>query len=450
MGLAIGEGDGAVTNALSPDNACLSEVREAERVDVDLFIMLDRSGSMSLKTGNVTKWDAVTSALTSFLQNPDTASMGVGLRVFPQLNEGAPSECFDNSECGTHGPCSIPGVCPDGTQCTSDTGCVHPNNPNLTGYCANDARVACDPGTTCSRGRGECLLLECTSGFCHDDPTYGCVRGTTCIDQNNNNLGLCEPLSGYCLNGDSCQTTAYSTPDVPITLGNTRNGLITNALQANAPTGLTPTQPALQGAIDYARSWSNQHPARVAAVVLATDGFPSECVADVNDPVGPVLQVAQAGATATQPVLTYVVGVFSTQEGQQGASNILNAMAQAGGTSTAYLVDTNGDVSADFLTALQNIRSSAISCDFALPADPQLDYGAVNLLLTKDDGTKVQLANVDTVNGCATNDSVGWYYVTGDAGVPSKISVCPGVCTQFANVGGGRVDLQIGCQTIIR
>ncbi|HEX2880555.1 MAG TPA: hypothetical protein VHO25_13575, partial [Polyangiaceae bacterium] len=105
----------------------------------------------------------------------------------------------------------------------------------------------------------------------------------------------------------------------------------------------------------------------------------------------------------------------------------------------------------DFLTALQGISSSAISCEFLLPTDGDLNYDEVNLLLTQADGSEVQLANVGSPAGCATGGEAGWYYLNdAETGVPFQISVCPAVCQQFSNVSGGRVDLQIGCETIIR
>jgi len=452
-------GGGAVVDAmvapvLDETNSCLSEVREAERVNVDLFVMLDRSGSMLNFTGDgttgVTKWDAVTSALTEFLQNDETAEIGVGLRVFPQLNSGIPEACFSNDECLTDGPCSIPGLCPDNSFCTSETGCLNPNGTPM-GYCENAPQFACTPGSNCRGGLGTCLPVECTDGYCADDPRYVCMIGVPCQDELGNSLGDCLPLGGYCVAGDTCEAADYATPDVPITLGADRNPALVPVLQAIEPTGFTPTTPALQGAIDYAQSWSQTHPDRVASVVLATDGFPSECTDPSLDPVPPVLQVAQDGAAAATPIRTYVIGVFSAEDGLAGASDILNSIALAGNTGQAYLVTTDGNVSQDFLTALQNISSAAIACEFLLPADDELDFDAVNLLFTRSDSQEVQLANVGSPEGCATGSDTGWYYVKDpNTGVPFQISVCPGVCQQFSQINGGRVDLQIGCETIIR
>lgn len=452
--LNIGSGGAPVVPPLNIADPCLSEVRQAERVNVDLFVMLDRSGSMRAFTGDgtseVTKWTAVTSALTQFLENPETAAIGVGLRVFPQTHEDVPYECFNDDECGTTGPCLIAGLCPDGSFCDTSTGC-----PDV-GVCENDPATLCNVGTRCPFGGGQCVELRCSDGVCENPDTDGtliaCYQGIECGGA----LGACEPLSGFCQDNDSCTVDDYAAPDVPITSDATRNELMLAALGNTVPTGYTPTTPALQGAIDYAATWSTTHPDRVAAVVLATDGFPSECLPPgaitQGDVLQPVLDAAASGAAATPPVRTYVIGVFSDQEEMDnGASAILQSMAEAGGTQDAFLVSTNGDATQDFLTALQGISSSAISCEFLLPTDGDLNYDEVNLLLTQSDGSEVQLANVGSPEGCATGGDTGWYYLNDpDTGVPFQISVCPTVCQQFANVSGGQVDLQIGCETIIR
>jgi hypothetical protein len=459
--LDIGSGGAPVVPPLDIADPCLSEVREAERVNVDLFVMLDRSSSMYAFTGDgtteVTKWDAVTAALKQFLAAPESSQVGMGLRVFPQLQQDAPSACFSNDDCDTFGPCILVGFCPGtGLQCLAGDACPNPGLPTRNGYCENDDRYACTVGQPCGRNLGDCIKVECLTGTCSGDTSYSCLVGEdSCVDADGNSLGTCSQVdSGICQLADSCTLGDYSTPDVPITLGADRNDALTTALDATTPVGRTPTTVALQGAIEYATSWGQAHPDRVASVVLATDGLPTECPDAPSDAeaVAGVLPIAQAGMSQMPPVRTYVIGVFSEQEDQeQGASAALAAMAEAGGTDQAFLVSTNGNVTDDFLAALQAIGSSAISCEFLLPDDGDLDYGAVNLLLTQSDGTEVQLANVGSPDGCATGGDTGWYYLNEpDTGVPYQISVCPAVCQQFSNVTNGRVDLQIGCETILR
>ncbi|MBI4705052.1 MAG: VWA domain-containing protein [Deltaproteobacteria bacterium] len=64
------------------DGGCATDTIESEPLPLDMYIMLDQSGSMA-----GAKWKAVTSALGSFAANPDLADLGVGLQYFP-LPEG--------------------------------------------------------------------------------------------------------------------------------------------------------------------------------------------------------------------------------------------------------------------------------------------------------------------------------------------------------------------------
>lgn len=464
IGLDIGQGDASIIPPLSADNACLSQVNEAETVAVDLFVMLDRSVSMLEFVGDgssqLSKWDAVTTALTEFVQNPATDQIGLGLRMFPQGYDGLAPECFDDADCMDRGVCSIPGQClypptiPLQSECLSNIGCPHWDDPTRGGYCDRTGK-ACSSSAECNPRDGTCVAIPCSNAMCEntdaDGNEYVCVLGGSCAE-----LGACSIPSGGMCEADSCDVTDYSTPDAPITLGADRNATLLAALNASEPTGRTPTAPALQGAIDYAASWAGAHPDRVAAVVLATDGLPSRCAAaGVTSTAGAVQeveQIAQQGTGLNPPVRTYVVGVVSQRDDQeQGASTHLQGMAQAGGTGQAFLVSAEGNVTDDFLAALQSISANAISCEFQLPADDQLDFGTVNLLFTRSDGQAVQLVNVGSPEGCGGDNAIGWYYLKDpETGVPYQISVCPGVCDQFAQSGGGRVDLQIGCETIIR
>jgi hypothetical protein len=62
---------------------CGGELIQAEQVPLDMFIMLDKSGSMGDDTGAGTKWQVVTSALITFVQDGTSAGIGVGIQYFP-------------------------------------------------------------------------------------------------------------------------------------------------------------------------------------------------------------------------------------------------------------------------------------------------------------------------------------------------------------------------------
>ena len=50
---------------------------------------------------------------------------------------------------------------------------------------------------------------------------------------------------------------------------------LTQVATQHGPGGGTPTAPALQGAIDYAKQWVLQNPTHTTIVLFATDGDPT-------------------------------------------------------------------------------------------------------------------------------------------------------------------------------
>ena len=94
--------------AFSPDAfaACASSTQQAKELPLDLYLMLDTSGSMDdLVADQKSKWNAVVSAMTAFLNDPASAGIGVGLQYFPLTQAGVPTSCTASSQCGAAGPC---------------------------------------------------------------------------------------------------------------------------------------------------------------------------------------------------------------------------------------------------------------------------------------------------------------------------------------------------------
>jgi hypothetical protein len=93
------------------DGGCVGTSSKGERLPLDMYVMLDQSGSMNdgLSNGSQ-KWTAVSEALLSFLAQPGMEGVSVGLQYFP-LPDGrqCPSIqlCAADSDC-TCGPCLFP------------------------------------------------------------------------------------------------------------------------------------------------------------------------------------------------------------------------------------------------------------------------------------------------------------------------------------------------------
>jgi len=450
--------------------SCLGQTREAESIGLDIYVMLDISGSMLdvlPGTFNTTKWDAVRRSLEAFVQAPETAEIGVGIQYFPLINEGVPFACVSNDECGAGGPCTS-SVCVDevdeevdgvgvltyiapgrdGT-CSSDDDCPgFERCQNMLGVCVFSgdgvprlgALPLCNatsdcaglPGTVCEE-IGACQnLVAGELSLC--TPSIGCPAGG----------GTCFPFPYSCQGQTVCDAGQYATPAVPISLASTRGADIVASLEAQVPNGLTPTGPALGGALDEAREWATQNPGRQVVTVLATDGLPTEC-APVEFP--DITQLAADANSGNAPVRTFVIGVFGASDlGEDGREN-LDTLARAGGSNQAFVISTGGDVGQEFLDALNEIRDSAVSCEFQLDAEAALDLGRVNLRMSDAAGASIDLANVGDVGACGSDQ--GWYYVNDETGVPRQISVCPRTCDEF-RTEGITAELEIGCATRLR
>ncbi|HEV8246219.1 MAG TPA: hypothetical protein VGP93_10645, partial [Polyangiaceae bacterium] len=234
--------------------------------------------------------------------------------------------------------------------------------------------------------------------------------------------------------GQDCDSSNYAVPEVAIgPLADVGADLVA-AIDGTPPAGLTPTLPALEGAISYAQGWAMDHPDHASVVVLVTDGFPTQCGS------GPeaVTAVAQNGYEMAPFIKTYVIGV-----GDVARFNLDN-YARGGGTREAYLTD-EGDISSTFVDALNNITNSDIACEYHIPtpADPNLevDYDKVLVVYTPEGDAPEEVPSIGGLGDCSKNDNGGWYYDNPDA--PTKISVCPCTCSRF---GAGRVDVRLGCK----
>lgn len=211
--------------------------------------------------------------------------------------------------------------------------------------------------------------------------------------------------------------------------------------------GLTPTAPALGGLIERARQRAGANPNRRVAAVLATDGFPTTC-----DPlaIGDIAAIAQGGANSSPAVPTFVIGVFAPDEAADATMN-LDAIARAGGTTRAFIVQTNQNVTATFQQALNQIRGAALPCEYRIPEAMQgreVDYNKINVVHTAAGGQTTTIRWVASATDCAARNG-GWYYDvdprTGQT--PTLIKMCPATCSVIG-ADRGQVDIVLGCATL--
>jgi Mg-chelatase subunit ChlD len=69
--------------ALDPDAACSGEVHEGQRVPLDMYFLVDQSGSMGEMVQGGSKWRVVSDSLAGFLNDPANADIATGIGYFP-------------------------------------------------------------------------------------------------------------------------------------------------------------------------------------------------------------------------------------------------------------------------------------------------------------------------------------------------------------------------------
>ncbi len=311
---------------------CAGDVETATFKPVNLYFMVDKSGSMG---GN--KWTGATAALKGFFQDPGSAGIGAALEFFP-LGSG-----------GIYGD-----GCPNG--CNAGA-CANPMVPLATKLVAAGA------------------------------PT------------------------------------------------DTQEQALVNGINAVGPGGLTPTHPALDGALTWAVNNQTSNPNEQYVVVLVTDGDPTQC--DTNNSN---IALLAATAFANNGIRTYTIGM----EGANIAA--LDQIAQSGGSGTAFVIQgtNSNNVEAQLIAAFQAIAGQNVSCSFSLPPTGTFDVNDVTITYTPSAGTPVTTLPKRTSSaGCGT----GWYFDNNTN--PTTITLCPSTCATAQGDPGAKVDYAVGCPKVL-
>jgi hypothetical protein len=415
-GGASGGGEGVVV--LDDGTSCAVEVSAAEQRPLAIYLMLDSSGSMAEPTASgASKWQAVQGAIRNFVSDPINADISLGMQFFPLLKPGSQFICTRHEDCGPNGgPCFL-NTCSQGTTinvCVDDDDCI---------------------------GQGRCVPFGLCENSPDPDAPLACIMGRPC----EGDLGDCIDFERTCTNATYCTAGTYEDPAVEIGPLGMQRGTIINALDTRVLEGLTPTGPALQGAVDQAAEYAAAHPEQTVVAVLATDGLPTECEPIEIRAVSSIANVARR----EESVRTFVIGVFLP--GDVESRENLQRIALSGGSNDAFIIDTDGDVGEQFLRALREVRNATLACEFNVPdTGTALDFFRVNLEFNDGGAQRQQLVNVRDEAGCDSSDN-GWHYdVDPSVGTPKTIQVCPNVCQRFQNARQGDVRVQVGCATIIR
>ncbi len=409
-----------------PDTAVDTEVcipfrSRAELASLDIYVLLDSSGSMEeLTADGLTKADALYGALEGFLTAEDSEGLGAALTFFPIEDESVSEFCDSDDVCGGGDEsCFAPDVCSMSSQA-----------------CRNDADCP-EAGETCL-DLGRC---EGTEDFCVIGGGFGgCGPAVRCVD------------FGLCINRISCDTSDYRRPVVPLGLLPENAPRIIEALTSREIDGGTPTLPALTGVMERARRRTIESPGSKVIVLLATDGFPESCDDNLPSPYDPdpdrtlgipaPAEIAAAGARGG--IETFVVGVFEPEEEELAREN-LSRLALAGGTDEALIVTTEFNVTERLLEVFTEVRESVQTCIYSIPAEGAVpDPRDLDVRLLERGGDERRISRVDSLEDCRGDG----YFFEGDlmpGDRPGYLELCPASC-EFAERDDVFVEMQSGCE----
>lgn len=238
--------------------------------------------------------------------------------------------------------------------------------------------------------------------------------------------------------GPACNASAYVAPEVaptPLPDATTFKDAIAKLDPPNEFG--TPTFPAIVGTLEYAESLLMEDSSRKVAVVMVTDGEPTECTSNDAAKTNNIKNTAAAAAAVADRLPTYVIGV-----GKELAS--LKAIAEGGGTDDAFIVSLVDpeQTRTDLLDAINLIRGKSISCELPIPAPPagkKLDPNKVNVHFKGAAGDDASL-----VYGTECTGKTEWRY--DDATKPTKILLCEDTCQSIKADPKGSLGVEFACQ----
>jgi hypothetical protein len=281
----------------------------------------------------------------------------------------------------------------------------------------------------------------------YHDPTLKwepVVRATKAFFADTNTSRLRASLTFFPTEDDKCDAASYLTPDVAMTA--LPSDAFAKAIEDITPTdpddwrGGTPTLAVLEGTFASMAERRVNDPTGKYAVVLVTDGYPQGCDDEDDD----IEAVAKAVESAAGELPTYVIGVANPPGGPDTVTN-LNRLAQAGSTTTAFLIST-GDpekTARDFKTAIDAIRGQAVTCEAPIPENPggqPFDPERVNVTLSSG-GTPTRLGYDQS---CAVESAFRF----DDANQPRRIVLCDATCATLQRDPTVDLTVEFGCDRV--
>jgi hypothetical protein len=430
LGFRVPDGSSVLPDAALPA-ACAAQSYKAMRLPLDIVMLVDQSPSMLFTIGARTKWDLAREALRTFLRDPRSAGIGVGLQFLPVL--ATPVPCQSDVDCGTLFACAGPNGC-EGTvnaagraqRCDLGAGgnlpdCPRPNTCQPLGRCAQSGRDCTAVGMPCPGG----------------------AAGDSCVVMPRTCSGYPIPVF------PSCAPADYVKLAVPIGELPASQDALVRAMDMRNPNpnlGFSPIGNAAQGVFDHLHARLMANPGRRVVMVLVTDGVGGGCFFGWN--TAETLERGLAGELA-RSISTYIIGLFSeSREEDAAAPAALRRFAVAGGTKEPFLIRPPDDAAAKLTDALNQIRAATLPCEYAIPAPAigTVDFMKVNLHFRGASGEE----DIPYVGRAERCDPVrgGWYYdVDPASGKPMRMLACDATCRRFKTDERAEVSIAVGCAT---
>lgn len=281
---------------------------------------------------------------------------------------------------------------------------------------------------------------------------------------------------------EKCQVAKYETPGVAMTglpslafrqaldAYGTAGGIgVTDAYKLPLPGGQyvgvngrgyawrghTPTAAALAGTANYLKTLRGADTESVYAIVLVTDGMPSNCsgldintiATSIHDVDGiPIYVIGVKNPTTPPASVPWDNGWDCAGGGtplvpDPNALTNLDNIAVAGGTTSATLIDTGNPAAtkAVLLDQMQKIRAKSISCELTRPPPPAgetFDPEKVNVRYDSKTSSTPLVYSAD-----CTGEN-GWRY---KSPANDTIELCASSCQKVQSDPWAKVNVEFGC-----
>jgi hypothetical protein len=232
----------------------------------------------------------------------------------------------------------------------------------------------------------------------------------------------------------SCREQDYATPEIEIAPMSDPAQVqkLVDSINRHAPTGFTPTAPALKMALAHAKAYTMSHPGRETMVALATDGIPTQCQPQQTTEIGQV--IAAPAFKGVPSVRTFVLAA-----GNATYLSSLKEVSMAGGTGQPVFVSDPKTTTDQIKTAFSRLTRTSLACSYRIPLGGEggrVDPSLINVDIRQAGQSDRRLPLFASASGCGD----GWYY--DNPTKPENIMLCPSTCQNLFN---GEIRIVAGC-----